>query len=195
MKKRKWCDLLCVCVNAFPKYRNKIYPEVAQQWSHGELRSLHVQFYMLSFAPELWRCGSGCWAQAAAGAFCGPLGYENSFYMPDASLLLPRGDVNFSDRFQLGSFCGTSDRVFNLYFCCWRHEIETTYLHDTLLAYADLWGRGSALWRCLQRIGCDFCKEGLSACSSVTAYAAQGLPRCLRDIIALSANTEELPVP
>lgn len=55
----------------------------------------------------------------------GPLGYEKPFYVPDACLLLPRGDVNFSERFQLGSFCGTSGHVFNLYFCCWRREIET----------------------------------------------------------------------
>lgn len=46
----------------------------------------------------------------------GPLGYEKPFYVPDASLLLTRGDMNFSDRFQPGSFCGTSDHVFNLYF-------------------------------------------------------------------------------
>lgn len=56
MKKWKLNELLCVCVNVFPKDRNKMYPEVAQQWSHGEFRSLHVQFYMLSFAPEVWWC-------------------------------------------------------------------------------------------------------------------------------------------
>lgn len=55
----------------------------------------------------------------------GPLGYEKPFYVPDAGLFLPRGDMNFSDRFHLGSFYGTSNCVFNLYFCCWRHEIET----------------------------------------------------------------------
>lgn len=59
----------------------------------------------------------------------GPLGHEKPFYMPHASLLLTRGDVNFSDRFQLGSFSGTSHQAFNLYFCCWRLEIETlTYM-------------------------------------------------------------------
>lgn len=55
----------------------------------------------------------------------GPLGYKKLFYMPDASLLLTRRDVNFSVRFQLGSFSGTSDQVCNLCFCCWRLEIET----------------------------------------------------------------------
>lgn len=54
-----------------------------------------------------------------------PLGYGKPFCMPDANLLLTRGDVNFSDRFQLASFCGTSDHVFNLYLCCWRLVIET----------------------------------------------------------------------
>lgn len=58
----------CVCVNVFPKYRNQIYPEAAQQWSHGECRSLHIQFYMLSL---LLRCGGV--SQAAPGAFW-PLG-------------------------------------------------------------------------------------------------------------------------
>ena len=46
-----------------------------------------------------------------------------------------------------------------------------------------------------ERIGRDFCKEGLAVCSSVTVYIAQGLPRCLQDLIALSANTEKLPLP
>lgn len=45
-----------------------------------------------------------------------------------------------------------------------------------------------------ERIGCDFCKEGFGVCSSVTVCIAQGLPRCLQDLIALSANTEELPL-
>lgn len=133
-------DLLCVCVNVFPKYRNKIYPEAAQQWSHGEFRSLHVQFYMLSFAPEVWWWVSGCWVQAAAGVFW-PLGVWKAIL--HASLLLTRGDVNFSDGFQLGSFCGTSDHVFNLYFCCWGCEMETLifmihYYHMLISEEGDL---------------------------------------------------------
>lgn len=88
-----------------------------------------LDHFMFSFTCclLLLRCGGG--SQAAEFRLLlessGPLGYEKPFYMPDASLLLTRGDVNFSDGFQLGSFCGTSDHVFNLYFCCWGCEMET----------------------------------------------------------------------
>lgn len=44
------------------------------------------------------------------------------------------------------------------------------------------------------RVGCDFCKEGFGVCSSVPVHIAQELPRCQQDLIALSANTEELPL-
>lgn len=126
----------------------------------------------------------------------GPLGYEKPFYMPDASLLLTRGDMNFSDRFQLGSFCGTSDHVFNLYFCRWRLEIETLicmiwYYHTLISEEGDLLCED----KFAERIGCDFCKEGFGVCSSVTVYIAQELPGCLQDLIALSVNTEKLPLP
>lgn len=158
-----------------------------------------LDHFMFSFTCCLLLLRCGGVSQAAEFRLLlessGPLGYEKPFYMPDASLLLTRGDMNFSDGFQLGSFCGTSDHIFNLYFCCWRCKMETFIFMISPLAYADLWGRGFALWRCLQRIGCDFCKEGLSVCSSVTACIAQGLPRCLKDIIALSANTEKLSLP
>jgi len=46
-----------------------------------------------------------------------------------------------------------------------------------------------------ERIGCDFCRERFSVCSSVSVYVTQGLPRCLQDLIALSANIEKLPLP
>lgn len=39
------------------------------------------------------------------------------------------------------------------------------------------------------------CKEGFGVCSFVTVYIAQGLPRCLQDLIALSTNTGKLPLP
>lgn len=187
MKKWKLCVLLCVCVNVFPKYRNKIYPEVAQQWSHGEFRSLHVQFYMLSFAPEVWWCVSGC-----CRSLRGPWGRKSHFTCQ--MLVCSYSEMTWTFQIDSNLEASVALQIMFLFYISVAGDMKLTYLHDSLLAYADLWGRGFALWRCLQRIGCDFCKEGLSACSSVPAYIAQGLPRCLQDIIALSANTEKLPL-